>query len=148
MSQPVVFPSEVRRTLLAEHNELRTRLKIVESLARELLAGEPVHPELVHEIDELRRSLQAHNATEELHLEPLLRGADAWGSIRVEQMLHEHLDEHLEFRSILGLTDLQALAKALPALATKLRAHMKHEEKTFLNRDVLKDDLITLGPTS
>ena len=74
----------------------------------------------------------------------LLRLTDAWGPERVKRMHEEHVDEHLVIWGL--LTGPEVLAR-FDDIAEELEAHMQAEERTFLSPKVLKDDLITRGPT-
>jgi hypothetical protein len=135
------MPSDIRRALLEEHRRLRLLLDEIEAVQHQLAAGAPVQAELAYALDQLRRALAAHNEHETRELETLLRDVDAWGPIRAELMLREHVAEHLD---LLDVFDVLAMHEAV----ARLRAHMDTEERTFLSERVLHDDLITVGVTS
>jgi hypothetical protein len=146
MSKPL--PSEIRRELLRDHLQIRKLLANLVHLAERIVSGEGDPARLRGMADQLRQLLREHNDAEEQHLEAYLVGLDAWGPIRVEQMLKEHAAEHVEMREALQGREGRALALAVPALAGQLRRHMLEEEQTFLHVDVLRDSLVTVGPTS
>lgn len=147
MREPI-FPSAIRRALLDDHIRLRRLLRDLEEVAGRMLAGEPVSQELRATALMFRRALDAHNTIEEAHLKPLLQSVDAWGDVRVDQMLIDHLEEHKSLLLALSVADAMRMAAAVPSFAEDLRAHMELEEKTFLSGEVLRDDFITTGPTS
>jgi hypothetical protein len=88
----------------------------------------------------LRLAFDAHNRFEEQLLRPALLAADAFGEVRVERMLEEHVVEHREMRARLGSG---ATADLREVIAT-LRAHLDAEERYFLSAKVLRDDLVTI----
>jgi hemerythrin-like domain-containing protein len=152
MSTELPFPSEIRRALLEEHARLRTLLGELEELARRRADGEDVGRRLPALAAKLARAVEVHNAAEEQVLEPLLRSVDAWGPLRIDEMLVEHVKEHAEIVAALeAATRIGAdaeLARAIPRLAATLREHMEIEERTFLARDLLRDDVITVQSSS
>jgi iron-sulfur cluster repair protein YtfE (RIC family) len=148
MPKAVVFPSKIRQALLDDHRRLRRLLAEVEELAARVTEGEDVGGAFEIAVESFRHALEAHNQIEESHLAPLLRSVDAWGPVRVDQMVLEHLDEHAALVAMFESDDGQVLARAIPALAAELRHHMAREEKTFLSGEVLQDSIVTVGPTS
>ncbi len=149
MPEPILFPSAIRSALLDDHVRLRRLLRDLEELAARFLTGEEVAPTLRERAASFRRALDAHNAIEEGHLEPLLRTIDAWGEIRVDEMFIDHLEEHKALLLAVSAVDVRALARAIPVFADDLRAHMELEERTFLSGEILADSLVTaVGPTS
>jgi iron-sulfur cluster repair protein YtfE (RIC family) len=137
----------VRRALIADHARIRGLLAHLEDLAKRIQAGAPPGPRFAAVLAKLASALDAHNAAEEAALRPLLIEADAWGPARVEQMLAEHAAEHAELSISLDGEPAE-VARTLPAFAARLRAHMWREEATFLAGEVLRDDVVSLGPCS
>jgi hypothetical protein len=148
MLESIRFPSAVRRAFLDDHVRLRRSLRELELLAEKVGTSATIAPVLVEAAARFCVELDAHNQAEEAQLEEILRGGDAWGSIRHERMLVEHLEEHRELREALAAPDALSLARAIPRFAEDLRAHIDHEERTFLSAEVLRDDVVSLGPTS
>jgi Hemerythrin HHE cation binding domain len=148
MSNPIELPSGVRAALLAKHDRLRIMLAVIDRLASEVLAGRKIVTVLEIAVGNLRDELQIHQEAEERALESVLPTIDAWGPIRAAQMLREHAAEHAELAAGLAEARAEALAHAWPAAAARLRKHMDDEERTFLSGEVLRDDLVTVGPTS
>lgn len=149
MNRDIIFPSEVRRALIEDHRRIRRLLDELDDLAERVVRGErEVESRFVAVSGQLRRAFEAHNEAEELHLGPVLQSQDAWGPLRVGAMFEEHAEEHAELRLRLGEPDPPVLAARFPALAADLRDHMRREEETFLSAELLRDDLVTSGPTS
>ena len=145
-----MHPSEVRDSVLHDHGALRVSLDRLEALARAVGGGSSDH------VDELRRSgrallasLETHMHWEDLHLGPALREADAWGEER-EARLRE---DHREQREVLALA-LDALrdaerpavlvARGLLDLIVLLREDMEDEERSLLDPNVLRDDVVSI----
>jgi hypothetical protein len=140
-----MLPSEIRSRLLEDHECIRALLDQVEIAAEKLDAGLPVALDrFADALGRLRRVVDAHNAVEERWLDVLLAQADAWGPIRREQMLTEHIEEHIDLLDALDLAD----ARSARAVVARLKQHIAHEEATFLSSAVLRDDTVTVAPSS
>jgi iron-sulfur cluster repair protein YtfE (RIC family) len=137
-------PSEARRQLLAQHDDLRARLQAARNLRDRVIAGAAFAGELAALLDELRQAYVEHNQLEEVWLEPLLRLGDAWAPQRVARMLEEHEAEHDVFESFFRGSVFE-MAEGLDELADDIEAHMAAEERTILHRAVLRDSLVTDG---
>lgn len=140
-------PSEARTQLLQEHARLRVLIAAAEHSAWRLLQGKDDLGTFRQHLVELREAFAEHNVSEEQLLEPLLSGTDSWGPVRFRRMLEEHIGEHAAMRAALAGDELE-VAPRLSDLAEELLAHMDAEERTFLHPSVLRDDIITSGPTS
>jgi hypothetical protein len=128
-------PSEIRRELLEQHAEIHRRLE------RAKLA-EPA--DLHQELARVAEYLRMHNLREEELMTEVIPILDAWGMIRAEVMVGEHLEEHrdlweamLEANATLEPTSARA---KVSELFERIHQHMLREEKVFLNEDVLADD--------
>jgi hemerythrin-like domain-containing protein len=148
MDRPELSPTDVRRALLAEHAQLRELLDQLEEVAGRVRTGLDVPARLGRLVDSFRQTLETHNENEETFLEPMLRELDAWGPIRADRLLREHVDEHIDMLSLIDSPDPEMLASTIPVFAELLRAHIMQEEKSFLSAELLHDDIITTGPTS
>ena len=138
----------MRAALLARHGRLRIMLAVIDRLATEVVGGRKIATILDIAVEKLREELQIHQEDEERALEAVLPTVDAWGPARGAQMLREHAAEHAELAAGLAGATAETLARAWPAAAARLRKHMDDEERTFLSPEVLRDDLVTVGPTS
>ena len=147
MTYDIALPSEVRRALLVEHARIARLLAELEDLADRVRMGDDTGGRFDTVAHQLRRMLVDHNQAEEAALEPLLRVVDSWGPVRVEEMLLEHRREHAELSMALTRPTGE-LADKIPRVAADLRAHMAREERSFLSSEVLRDDIVTSGPTS
>jgi len=139
-------PSEARNQLLQEHARLRVLVRTAEDAAHRLLTGKDDLGPFRLALTELRDAFAQHNISEEELLWHMLSDADAWGPVRVRGMIEEHVGEHCAMRA--ALADELDIAPRMRDLAEELLAHMDAEERTFLDSSVLRDDIITSGPTS
>lgn len=132
--------SEIRAELLQQHADLRARIQE----ARQAAEGQRVdgsRDELRAALLRLAEALRKHNRREEELLREILPTVDAWGPVRAELMLEEHVQEHDAIYET--LVDAGAAPDARPLVARLVDAlleHMAREEKTFLTEAVLCDD--------
>ena len=70
---------------------------------------------------------------------------DAWGPLRAEAMLDEHMAEHQALAHQLNVasreTDARIGAARLSTMLQTLLEHMENEERTFLSESILSDSL-------
>jgi iron-sulfur cluster repair protein YtfE (RIC family) len=149
----IMEPSEVRRRVLRDHQSLCQRVEQVESLAEEVIGGGQAPDGLCEATGELLRALTDHMSWEDRHLVPALRDADAWGPERVARFEAEHLQQRTQLAELLeGLEDRsqppQALAHRVLEWLSDLHADMDEEESAFLDRDLLRDDVIGIDVES
>jgi hypothetical protein len=142
---------ELRGRLVEDHDRLRELIVAVRMAGAEVLDDRARVEPLVAAVEKLHRAFVEHNRVEEWFLVPILKKIDAWGPQRLEQMIVEHHREHAAM--ITAFTtgpapDAHTLARDMLALVDHLTAHMDEEERTFLSRDLLRDDCISLGATS
>ena len=126
--------------LLAQHDEIRRMMHRCELLADELDAGKLEPGELLREVARLRVAFDTHNKFEEQLLRPILRDADAFGDVRIEHMIDDHVGEHRAVRA--GLSS--PVTTELRATIDRLRGHLAAEERYFLSPSVMRDDLVTV----
>lgn len=126
--------------LIAQHDALRGLMTGCERLADGLdtAGGDPA--ELLHEIERLREAFTAHNAFEENILRPVLLAEDRYGSVRVDRMVEDHVNEHAEMRARLG----SPVTANLRDVIETLRAHLEAEERYLLSAQVLRDGVAPL----
>lgn len=136
MTTPLT-PSRALDTLAAQHATLREMIDRCDELADEVDAGTAAASQLVREIAGLRIAFDEHNQFEEQLLRPLLLDADWFGAVRVSRMVEDHVEEHRAMRLGLAATPTGDLRGVL----TSLREHLATEERYFLSRKVLRDDL-------
>ena len=149
-------PSSVREAVLAQHRAIAAILgRIDEALER--VPGDggvsdietSVAAHLRDRARELHDEFRAHLAFEERYMLPLVREADAWGAERVDRVLKEHAEQRelLEFlwqRFDDPQTHVQVLVSHIRDFAEILREDMDHEEGEVLNRDLLRDDVVSI----
>ena len=133
-------PGKLLAELIAQHNTLRTMIDTCEKLADEIDAGHGDPAELTRAVAKLRVAFDSHNKFEEQLLRPVLREIDAFGEVRIERMVADHIGEHHAVREHLGDGPVAWLRDALD----QLRVHLQAEERYFLSSKVLRDDLVVV----
>jgi iron-sulfur cluster repair protein YtfE (RIC family) len=138
---------ERRTTLQRQHLELRSLIAQVRTVAVAVLDG-AAPDELRTRIGDLTTDLQAHMATEEALLGPILERIDAWGPVRLDLMRAEHAHQRgvmslLRSRGA-GALPPEALARRTIQLLEEILADMDAEDRDILDAKVLRDDLIQL----
>lgn len=133
-------PSTALEELMAQHASLRVLMDRCDDLADEVdRTGEPPL-QLTREVAKLRLAFDSHNKFEEELLRPVLLSQDAFGEVRIEQMVSSHVDEHRSIRTRLH----SWVTEELRDVIASLRAHLDAEERYFLSARVLRDDVVTL----
>jgi hypothetical protein len=141
-----------RRGILAQHVHLRDLLGRARALAEARLEGDMSVPDAVASaIGDVRSAMEVHLTFEEAVLLPLFRDDLPLGPERAERLA----DEHLRQRAMLAALhseagnhpELPTLAVKLAALADWLLADMDEEERSVLNPDTLRDDIVVVDQT-
>ena len=133
-------PSELLRTLMRQHADIRSLLE-----GCERLAGAGASDELDRCMFELAATVEAHNRVEERLLPRALGEADAFGDERIDRMVKSHRAEHAAMvASLRSPRQVRAGPGFISALAGELRRHMDTEERLFLNARVLRDDVVAI----
>ena len=142
-------PSEIRRELLRQHAEIRVIMDVTLTITNGVRAGTgrgDVHASLIRLAD----AFSTHNSREEALLRELIPSVDAWGPVRAEIMIEEHVQEHARIRAaLLGIPfmPIEFAVAGIVALIELIRQHMDREEATFLGDDVLHDDVVVQNQT-
>jgi hemerythrin-like domain-containing protein len=144
--------SDVRDQLLAEHAGLSRLMGVCEQEAERILTGEINARQLLTCVLQLLDAVENHNQVEEEALRPLLLDTDSFGPVRIEQMIDDHIAEHMWLRQLLR----EAVEFEIPDRAARatinamrlLRCRMKEEEAQFLNQDTLRDDVVAIDGSS
>jgi hypothetical protein len=132
-------PSTALAELLQQHAKLRDMMDACEELADEAdRTDNPVA--LTREVAKLRLAFEAHNKFEEAMLRPVLLAADAFGDVRIDQMIAAHVHEHTTIRGRLH----GWVTAELRDVIANLRDHLDAEERYFLTARVLRDDVVTV----
>jgi hypothetical protein len=132
-------PSTALKELMAQHGKLREMMRSCEELADEAdRTGDPTR--LTREVAKLRLAFDAHNAFEEQLLKPVLLSQDAFGEVRIDHMVEQHVDEHRAIRGRLHSWVTEELREVI----ANLRMHLDTEERYFLSARVLRDDVVSL----
>jgi iron-sulfur cluster repair protein YtfE (RIC family) len=142
-------PSQIRERVLAQHDLLRLRLQGLNQGVDQLRAGNLTVEELRIRALETLALLRAHVKDEERWLLPALAEADGFGPERVKALQEEHRAQAREMAETLeALRDAKEpedLATGVESLVQRILDDMDEEERTYLNPNLLKDDLITTG---
>ncbi|HVV51214.1 MAG TPA: hemerythrin domain-containing protein [Polyangia bacterium] len=141
-----------RRGILAQHVHLRDLLRRAQALAEARLDGDTSVPDaVVSAIGDVRAAMEVHLTFEEAVLVPLFRDDLPLGPERAERLI----DEHLRQRAMLAALhkeachhpELPTLAAKLATMAAWLLADMDQEERSVLNPDTLRDDIVVVDQT-
>lgn len=135
-----MHPSKLLTELVKQHDALRAIMDHCEQLADELDEGRGDPSHLTREVAKLRLAFDAHNKFEEQLLRPVLREMDAFGDVRIDRMIADHIGEHHAVREQLGDGPTAMLRSAIDTL----RVHLQAEERYFLSSKVLRDDLVSV----
>lgn len=144
-------PSQVRRKILDEHEQLRRRLDVLETRAQGLAGGDStrVAPTL-DALSTMRQVFADHLALEEAILVPALRDTDSFGPERARQVLAEHREQRVEMAELArelahpGVSPSVVGQRVLDWVEA-LRVDMAHEERAILSPDLLRDDVVAIG---
>jgi hypothetical protein len=138
-----------RRGILWQHVRLRQLLERAQALADARLDGDVAVPDAVASvIGDLRSVMEVHLTFEESVLLPLFRDDLPLGPERAERLI----DEHLRQRAMLAALhkeachhpELPTLAAKLAALSSWLLTDMAEEERSVLNPEALRDDVVVV----
>jgi hypothetical protein len=143
-------PSEIRRELLAQHEQIRKMTEVTQTIAEGVQKGAS-QGDLKKCIARLDEAVRAHNAREEELLRDLVPTADAWGEARLAVMDDEHMRAHARLQAAIhGVPSLSPgiAGVGVVAMVRLLREHMDREEAVFLNAEVLNDDLVVAAEQS
>ena len=125
--------AKTRTILLAQHEEIRSEIEI----ALRACAARPIEQKTLKEaLDRLVVFLRRHNATEEDALRNVLPGLDAFGAVRKEVMISDHMTEHKDLHDTLiaaGEGNTPESVARVTAMLDRLLGHMEHEESLFLD---------------
>ncbi len=120
--------------LIAQHDALRVLMSNCERLADDVDSSRAEPTALMNQITQLREAFDAHNVYEERLLRPVLLEGDVYGTIRVERMVEDHVNEHAELRTRLR----SPVTAELRDVIETLRAHLDAEERYLLSSKALR----------
>ena len=135
-------PSVVRKIILEEHSQLRTKLDEIAKLIENQDFGA-----LQNALREFSHFFLNHVAQEEKILRPVLKDIDSWGNVRVDRMNQEHAVQRKEIRQLDELISTgkpELYLRRTQVFLTELRKDMESEEKDCLSPTLLKDDPINV----
>ena len=137
--------SPVRREIVAQHDEMRELVRMVEDLAQRFERAVGDDPSLGSELHarglELYEKFGAHLDREQELLEPLLRSSGAVGEKLARRLVNEHHEQRelLKYllRRLSQYPPTVLIARELQHFAGFLRFEMDQEETTLLTPSVL-----------
>jgi hypothetical protein len=150
-TSPTAVVGDVRTRVLAEHTRLRTVINDVDRLASAVTAGDFGKIELLRErAERLYRMLTDHIDHEESVLAPIIEGIDAWGPVRLEQMLHDHAGQRMALKQAVNDLGVEGgpLGQAVQSMCWELLHDMKREEHDLLHPDLWQDSPIIVEISS
>jgi hypothetical protein len=134
--------------MLAEHRGLRLLMEETRRVVLGDASDAHAPASLRDHLGRLAAALQVHNDGEETALRELVRGADAWGAVRVELMDESHVGEHEDLERALLAADAEPdrarTRDGVLGLLGRIEAHMAREEEVLLGEDVLRDDDVVI----
>jgi hypothetical protein len=138
-----------RGVILGQHTRIRALLERARAVAEASLDGAPRSPDAVASaIGDIRTIMEVHLAFEEKALLPILRDDPPLGPARADRLLEEHAQQRQTLARLhheAGLApDRPMLAAKLAFLTSWLLADMNEEERSLLNPDVIRDDVVTV----
>ncbi len=144
-------PSQVRSVILSEHVNIRALLLRSEEHAQRILSGGGFGDQEVLSLRgiayQLYTGLCRHMELENRLLAPALAALDAFGKVRSDRLIAEHVEQRRSLERIVAQFDEPseppaAMAAALAHLITTFRQDMDIEEQMLLHPSLLCDDLI------
>jgi len=140
--------SDIRKTILGEHEALRARMKELQQALEGLeRAAVGVPSTLSSALQGFLEEFLRHIAHEEAILRPVLAHIDAWAQERVKSMDAEHAEQRLrlmELSKVDPSADPRGFVARVRETLEWIRDDMAGEEKGVLSPDLLRDDIIIL----
>lgn len=148
----VMDACHARSRILSDHATLRELLRRVASHARTAAGEETARHRLRDVLAELRKKLEQHLTFEDVFLAPLLRDADAWGEVRVDDMTRDHAGQRAILVALTedaadGSRSITAVAEELDWFASCLERDMREEEEKLLSAAALGEETVAVDQT-
>ncbi len=142
-------PSEIRERILAERRGMNDLLDEAKWIASGVLENRESYRALHSIAIRLEEALSDLFHEEEEILEPALRDIDAWGEVRASRLEEHHhfqrMAVHQSCAEVLeGRLPARRAAEELLELLDAVNDGLARSERTFLGRDLLRDDLVSI----
>jgi hypothetical protein len=142
-----------RRGILWQHVRIRTLLENARELADARLDGEGFDPDAVASaIGDIHSAIEVHLRFEEAVLLPLLRDDLPVGPQRADRLVEEHVQQRAMLAALhkeaATHPELPLLASKLAALTSWFLADMVEEERSLLNPDTVREDVVVVDQNS
>jgi iron-sulfur cluster repair protein YtfE (RIC family) len=140
---------EARTTISAQHDMIRMLLRAAGTVC-DLAAGGNRRTGMLlpHYFHNVQAALEHHLETEERLLLPILMADPPLGPERALRLAAEHQSQRRELVSSMALLSepdgFVEAGRRLRLLIDELLTDMEHEERWLLDRDVLRDDLVSV----
>jgi hemerythrin-like domain-containing protein len=149
MKSPFIAAEEARSHITNEHAVLRSLCRALVDAAQTAVLDENQGQYVRDVLDQLCTEIEKHLDYEERVLIPILRDADAWGPVRVEQLSKEHAEQRAFLFGLLedaqeGMRDIGALADEIICFAARFEQDMEEEEERLLNADALGERMVVV----
>lgn len=139
-------PMDIHRLIASEHRDIHAKLDDVSQLAKTLLsAGPSEFTRFLRRASTLFSDLKSQIGLEAKVLLPALRGADAWGNVRADQLIKQLRERRRELRDLrksAGKREQATLGAEVDRFIDARRIGMAREERDSLHSNVLRDDVI------
>ena len=135
-----ITPSQALALLREQHDQIRELADRCDAVLTGVASDREVTDDLGLAVARLRIAVGAHNRDEESLLGPILLATDAFGEVRVAEMMRSHAAEHQLLREALYASTVGMLRPVI----TQLREHLAAEETFFLTHRIVRDDVISL----
>jgi hypothetical protein len=133
-------PGRILAELSAQHTDLRNMMDRCEQTADDYDRGNTGIADIAYETARLRLAFATHNTFEEEVLRPLLLANDAFGVVRCDRMLEDHVAEHRELRG--RLLEASDTSNHFREVIDTLRAHLDAEERYLLTAKILHREVV------
>lgn len=152
MSSPYSDAEEARTRITTDHEVLRSLCRALVEVAAAATRHEAQRPVVRELLAQLCSEIEDHLAYEEQVLVPILRDADAWGPVRVEELSKEHADQRAVLLVLLddardGGREIPALADELVEFAQRFERDIAEEEGRLLTAEALGERMIVVDQT-
>lgn len=151
MSSPFVEAEEARTRITTDHAVLRSLSQALVISADAAVRDARQRPIVRDLLVQLCAEIELHLQYEEAVLVPLLRRADAWGPVRVEELAREHADQRFVIAALLEQAmesrDMGELVEEIARFTERLERDIDEEERDLLTAEALGDRIIVVDQT-
>lgn len=148
MISPFEAAEQTRKRITADHAVLRSICRVLVAAVEAATLDERRRPFVVDMLTQLCVEVRLHLEYEEDVLVPILRGADAWGPVRVEELAREHADQRAVITALLeeaeGIQEMRELTGEIAEFTRRLERDIEEEERDLLTAEALGDRIVVI----